>query len=105
MSIISAQVSVYPLRRRSIGEPIERALLALRNHDVEVVAGSMSTVVRGDDSEVFSALHAAFRQVSDDGDAVMVVTVSDACPFDTEARRASPAGGSGRRNTTEAHDV
>ena len=42
MSAISAQISVYPLRRRSIGEPIERALHALRAYDVEVSTGAVS---------------------------------------------------------------
>jgi uncharacterized protein YqgV (UPF0045/DUF77 family) len=85
MTTISAQISIYPLRRRSIGEPIERAVHAFRTHAVELTTGPMSTVVVGEETEVFSALSVGFRAACDGGDAVMVACVSNACPFNPNA--------------------
>jgi uncharacterized protein YqgV (UPF0045/DUF77 family) len=83
MSTISAQVSIYPLRRRSIGTVIEGALNALRTYDVEINTGPMSTGIVGEEIEVFSALRAGFLAACAAGDAVLVMTVSNACPLET----------------------
>jgi len=79
MSSVSAQVSVYPLRRLSIGEPIDAVLRALSSAAVEVSSGPMSTMIVGPEAEVFNALGAGFRAACSGGDAVMVVTLSNAC--------------------------
>jgi uncharacterized protein YqgV (UPF0045/DUF77 family) len=80
MSRISAQVSLYPLRRPSLGPGIERALELFRRRGLTVETGRMSTLVSGPADALFPALEAAFEQAADDGDLVMVVTVSNACP-------------------------
>lgn len=97
MSAVSAQVSVYPLRRLSIGEPLEAVVSALRSGAVDVNPGPMSTIIIGTEGEVFGALEAGFRAACAGGDAVMVVTISNACPTPSaagmirgEARRAPP---------------
>jgi uncharacterized protein YqgV (UPF0045/DUF77 family) len=87
VTTISAQVSLYPLRRRSIGPAITRALEVFRQRDLEVHSGAMSTILVGQETEVFEALRDAFHGASDDGEAVMIVTVSNACPVGT-----APAG-------------
>ena len=84
MGRISAQISIYPLRRTSIGEVIDVALRSLRSHDVEVRPGPMSTVIIGGEQQVFGALRAAFRGACEGGDAVLVATVSNACPAGRE---------------------
>lgn len=40
----------------------------------------MRTLVTGTTAELFPALRAAFEEASENGDLVMVVTVSNACP-------------------------
>jgi uncharacterized protein YqgV (UPF0045/DUF77 family) len=90
MKTISAQISVYPLRQRNIGKVIEGALNALRSYDVEVNTGSMSTEIVGEEIEVFSALRAGFLLACVAGDAVMVMTVSNACPLELAADQAAP---------------
>lgn len=92
MRTISAQISVYPLRRQSIAKAIEGALNALRTFDVEVNTGSMSTEMVGEEIEVFSAVHASFRAACAVGDAVMVMTVSNACPLDRAADQTAREG-------------
>ena len=91
MSSISAQVSVYPLRRESIGPAIRKAVDCFRQHGLDVRVGEMSTLIWGEEQELFHALHDAFQAAVEDGDAVMHVTLSNACP------RSSNSQGEGKR--------
>ena len=77
---VAAQVSLYPLRQPGFSSVIERALAVFREHELEVTPGSMSTVVSGDYDRMFDALKQAFRQAAEQGEIVMVVTISNACP-------------------------
>lgn len=78
---ISAQVSLYPLRQERLSPAIQRALAVLKSHGLEVQAGPMSTLIWGDEEEVFGALRDAFREAALAGEVVMVVTFSNACPL------------------------
>jgi uncharacterized protein YqgV (UPF0045/DUF77 family) len=84
MSVITAQVSLYPLRQISIGPAIREAVHALRQHGLETRIGEMSTLVWGEERAVFAALQEAFHQAAAHGDAVMAVTLSNACPSPKE---------------------
>jgi len=77
---IAAQVSLYPLRQESLSPVINEALRVLREHDLKVEPGMMSTLVIGEDIEVFAALQQAFRRAAEQGQVVMVATFSNACP-------------------------
>lgn len=79
---ISAQISLYPLRQARLSPAIEKTLGILKERSLDVSAGPMSTVVSGEDDEVFNALRDAFRANSEQGDVVMVVTLSNACPVE-----------------------
>jgi uncharacterized protein YqgV (UPF0045/DUF77 family) len=85
MGTITAQVSLYPLRQASIGPPIRQAVRVFRQHGLETRIGEMSTLVWGEEGVLFAALHEAFRQAAECGDAVMAVTLSNACPEPEEA--------------------
>ena len=78
--IMSAQVSLYPLRQASLSPAIEKTLAIMKRHSLDLSSGAMSTLVSGDDEAVFDALKEAFRETSAEGDVVMVVTFSNACP-------------------------
>jgi uncharacterized protein YqgV (UPF0045/DUF77 family) len=78
--MITAQVSLYPLRQRSIGPIIRETVRTLDEHGLEVRVGEMSTLAWGEEEEVFAALEEAFHRAADQGDAVMAVTISNACP-------------------------
>jgi uncharacterized protein YqgV (UPF0045/DUF77 family) len=80
MSRVSAQVSLYPLRQTSIGPTIRRAVRCLRERGLEVRVGEMSTLVWGEEGVLFEALREAFHQAAEQGDAVMSITVFNACP-------------------------
>lgn len=77
---ISAQISLYPLRQASLSPAIDKTLVILKERGLDVSAGPMSTVISGDDSVILEAIKDAFRATSEQGDVVMVVTLSNACP-------------------------
>ena len=77
---IAAQVSLYPLRQASLSPAIDQALQIFRERGLDVEPGAMSTLITGDDAAVFDALQEAFRRVAEQGQVVMVVTLSNACP-------------------------
>jgi len=77
---ISAQISIYPLRQENLAPAIEEAVQICRGHGLEVHPGAMSTLVIGDDEQVFSALKDALHSAATRGDVAMVVTLSNACP-------------------------
>ena len=81
MAGITAQVSLYPLGENDLSPAIEAAIGELDRHGIERQTGTMSTVVCGGDEKVFSALLDAFRGAAAHGPAVMVITVSNACPW------------------------
>lgn len=89
---ISAQVSLYPLRRAELSPTIDRATDAFRKRGLRVSAGDMSTVVVGDCDAVFAALKDAFRKTAEQGDIVMVVTISNACPSSNDRPNARCGG-------------
>lgn len=80
MSSVSAQVSLYPLGEPSLAPFVEEALQLLQARGLEVYPGTMSTVVTGEDEEVFDALREIYRENADRGPVVMSVTFSNACP-------------------------
>lgn len=84
MSVITAQVSLYPLRQVSIGPAIREAVRVFREHGLETRIGVMSTLVWGKEQAVFAALQEAFHWAAGRGDTVMVVTLSNACPSPDE---------------------
>ncbi len=81
MSIgLSAQVSLYPLGQSDLELAIKDLWQALDERGLEQECGAMSTLVWGDDEEVFAALQEGFRRAAERGGTVMVVTLSNACP-------------------------
>jgi len=55
MGMITAQVSLYPLRQEAIGPPIREAVRVFRQHGLETRIGAMSTLVWGEEQTVFAA--------------------------------------------------
>jgi len=80
VSGITAQVSLYPLRQESLAPAIGEALQIFRESALEVEPDTMSTLLIGDDTTIFAALQEAFCQAAKQGQVVMVVTFSNACP-------------------------
>lgn len=77
---LAAQISLYPLRQSHLSPSISNAVGILREHGLEVSPGTMSSLASGDDEALFAAIKDIFRKSSEQGDVVMVVTLSNACP-------------------------
>jgi uncharacterized protein YqgV (UPF0045/DUF77 family) len=78
---ITAQVSLYPLGAADLSPAIDAAIDEIERQGVECRTGEMSTVLWGDDEKVFPALLGAFREAASRGQAVMTITISNACPW------------------------
>ena len=77
---VQAEISLYLLRTQHLSEPIERFVETLRQHDVRVSMGAMSTCVQGGNAAVFAALEEAFAQIAEEHQAALIVKLSNACP-------------------------
>jgi uncharacterized protein YqgV (UPF0045/DUF77 family) len=96
MGAVAAQVSLYPLRQASIGPPVREAVRVFRQRGFPTRVGEMSTLVWGEEGALFAALQEAFHQATKGEDAVMVITLSNACPErkpKVRSRRACPEPG------------
>jgi uncharacterized protein YqgV (UPF0045/DUF77 family) len=78
--MISAQMSVYPLRQERLSPEIRALSDALRSAGLSPGVGSMSTIITGDADAIFAALRAGFTRAAACGHVVMTVTLSNACP-------------------------
>jgi quercetin dioxygenase-like cupin family protein/uncharacterized protein YqgV (UPF0045/DUF77 family) len=78
---VTAQVSLYPLRQEHLGPAIEAAIEAWQTHGLRVSPGAMSTFVTDESGALWMALRDGFAAACAHGETVMVVTVSNACPW------------------------
>lgn len=78
---VSAQVSLYPLGQESLGPAIQAIWDAMTERSLEHTPGPMSTLTWGDDDVVVEALKDGFRRAAEFGPAVMVITLTNACPL------------------------
>jgi len=77
---VSAQISIYPLRQEKLSPAVNAVSEALKARGLSPEIGPMSTVVTGDSTAVFSAIQEAFEAAAANGDTVVTVTLSNACP-------------------------
>jgi uncharacterized protein YqgV (UPF0045/DUF77 family) len=78
---IGTQVSLYPLGQQDLAPAIQDIWEALDEAGVERQAGPMSTLAFGEDQLVLEALRRGFERAAQRGPAVMVITLSNACPL------------------------
>jgi len=78
---VTAQVSLYPLRRGHLGQAIEAAIDLWRSRGLDVVPGAMGTLIAGEGRALWAALRDAFTAATTQGEKVVIVTLSNACPW------------------------
>ena len=81
---VAAQVSLYPLAQQPFEPPIDEAIDTFRSRGLDVTVGPLSTVLMGSDEDVLAAVQEAFHKAAARGPAVMVVTLTNACPLPGE---------------------
>ncbi|HBT47757.1 MAG TPA: hypothetical protein DEA73_07780 [Peptococcaceae bacterium] len=77
--MLACEAALYPLGTAHYSRIIKEALAAVPVGKVELEVGSMSTVIRGEDDEVWKAVRLLFEVAAKSGDVVMVLTVSNRC--------------------------
>ena len=77
---VQAEVSLYPLRTREIGNAIAQFAECLRRPDLDLDVGAMSSRISGKPEDVFDALRDAFMRVAADHQVVLTIKASNACP-------------------------
>jgi len=77
---VQAEVSLYPLRQNDLTEPIQQFIESLKNENLNVKTGSMSSVISGEESIVFQSLQKAFEQAAQKYKVVLTAKISNACP-------------------------
>ena len=77
---IQAEVSLYPLRQKDLTKPIQQFVKSLKNDNLNVKTGSMSSVISGDSKIVFQGLQKAFEQAAQKYEVVLTAKISNACP-------------------------
>jgi uncharacterized protein YqgV (UPF0045/DUF77 family) len=82
--LICVQVSVYALDGR-VREAVHAYLAALDATDIERDTGSMSTVVWGTASAVWTALQSAYQAVAADYKVMVNTSMSNAAPLPARA--------------------
>jgi uncharacterized protein YqgV (UPF0045/DUF77 family) len=82
--VVGAQVSLYPLGQPDLLPGIQDVWEALEEAGLRTEPGPMSTLVYGHDEVVLAALRAGFERAAQRGPAVMVITLTNACPVPRE---------------------
>lgn len=78
--MVTAQVSLYPLRQESMAPVLGETLEILRESALEVRPDTVSTLLVGDETTIFAAIQQAFHHAAEQGQVLMVVTFSNASP-------------------------
>jgi uncharacterized protein YqgV (UPF0045/DUF77 family) len=77
---VQAEVSLYPLCQNDLNGPIEQFVESLKNGNLRVKTGSMSSLISGEELIVFQSLQKAFEQAAQKYEVVLAVKISNACP-------------------------
>ena len=78
---VQAEISIYPLRTKSLSEPVEEFCRILCAHVLETKTAAMSTFISGELSDLFKACNEAFEQLTQKYQIVMNMKISNACPL------------------------
>ena len=77
---VQAQISIYPLKTKSLSEPIEEFCRILKNKGLKVQTRTMDSFVVGGSDAIFESVREAFEQIAKKYDVAMDFKISNACP-------------------------
>ncbi|MCG0278570.1 MAG: Ykof family thiamine-binding protein [Thermanaeromonas sp.] len=77
--MLACQVALYPLGVKEYPEIIKDVLASWSTQGLEVETNSMSTILRGEEEEVWRAVKALFKAAACRGEVVLVATFSNRC--------------------------
>ena len=79
MSIMACQITLYPLNELDSAKVIGHVLAEMDWQGVEVIVGSMSSLVRGEDGLVWTKLRQLYDLAASSGQFSLQLTVSNQC--------------------------
>ncbi len=77
---IQAELSFYPLGTDAVGERVNAFIEGLKDPRIRVFPGPMSTVISGENSDVFAVVQQCFAVSARSGAGVLCARFSNACP-------------------------
>ena len=77
--MIGIQVSIYPLREKSLSPALNKFWDKLEERKLKFEVNSFSTIIWGEEDEIFDFLKEVWKEIAEDRSIVMVVTLSNAC--------------------------
>ncbi|MCX8095699.1 MAG: thiamine-binding protein [Caldisericia bacterium] len=77
--MIGAQVSIYPLREKTITETLNIFWEELNSRGVQYEINSFSTIIWMEEEELFKFLNDAYKKLKEKS-IVMIITISNVCP-------------------------
>jgi len=77
--MIGIQVSIYPLREKSLSLALNKFWDKLEERKLKFEVNSFSTIIWGEEDEIFNFLKEVWKEIAEDRSIVMVVTLSNAC--------------------------
>lgn len=77
---VQAQISIYPLKTKSLSEPIEEFCRILKDKGLKVETRTMDSFIIGQSDAVFKSVQEAFEQIAEKYDVAMDFKISNACP-------------------------
>jgi uncharacterized protein YqgV (UPF0045/DUF77 family) len=75
---VQAELSLYPLIQQDVVSVVDDYIEHLKEHDVEVEVGEMSTHIIGESENVFNAVRSAYEEVSIDKKCILIAKFSNA---------------------------
>lgn len=77
--MIGAQISIYPLREKTITETLNIFWEELNSRGIQYEVNSFSTIIWMEEDELFKFLSDAYKKLREKS-IVMLVTISNVCP-------------------------
>jgi len=77
--LIGAQISIYPLKEKTISETLNIFWEELNRRGVQYEINSFATILWMDEDELFKLLNDTYKKMKEKS-IVMVITISNVCP-------------------------
>jgi uncharacterized protein YqgV (UPF0045/DUF77 family) len=77
--MVGAQISIYPLREKTITDTLNIFWEELKKRSIKYEINSFATILWAEEDELFKLLNDVYKIISSKN-IVMVITLSNACP-------------------------
>ncbi len=77
---VQAQISIYPLKTKSLYAPIDEFCRILKDKGLKVQTRTMDSLIIGQSDVIFKSVQEAFGQIAEKYDVAMDFKISNACP-------------------------